>query len=111
MAYEIPTYMEYFHFEPLGYVQARGGERRYVFRTHTDIIIYRAVVLASLGGLLALNPDVDLWRKLFPKGAGRIDTAAAAAFWIRECHIIGQIELSPEHMPRPVGRPKKGEVA
>ena len=68
MAYEIPTYMEYFHFEPLGYVQARGGERRYVFRTHTDIIIYRAVVLASLGGLLGLNPDVGLWRKLFPKG-------------------------------------------
>ena len=29
--YEIPTYMEYFHFEPLGFVQARGGERRYVF--------------------------------------------------------------------------------
>jgi len=104
---EIPTYMEYFHFEPLGYVQARGGERRYVFRTDRDTFVYRAVVLASLGGLLALNPDVALWRKLFSRGAGRIDTAAAAAFWIRECQIIGQIELPPEQMPRPVGRPKK----
>ena len=110
MAYEIPTYMEYFHFEPLGYVQARGGERRYIFRTERDTFVYRAVVLASLGGLLALNPDVALWRKFFPKRAGRIDTAAAAAFWIRECQIIGRIELPPEHMPRPAGRPRKAAV-
>ena len=92
---------------PSAIVQARGGERRYVFRTDRDTFVYRAVVLASLGGLLALNPDVALWRRLFPKRAGRIDTAAAAAFWIRECQIIGQIELPPEHMPRPAGRPKK----
>lgn len=38
MAYEVPSYMEYFHFEPLGYVQARGGERRYVFRTDRDTL-------------------------------------------------------------------------
>ena len=109
MAYEIPTYMEYFHFEPLGYVQARGGERRYVFRTHTDIIIYRAVVLGSLGGLLALNPDVHLWRKLFPRRAVH-RYRSCCRLLIRECQIIGQIELPPEQMPRPAGRPRKAAV-
>ena len=108
---DIPTYMEYFGFEPLGYAQARGGERRYIFRCATGIIIFRGVDLASLGGLLALNPDAGLWRKLFPKRGGRIDTAAAAAFWIHECRCRGQIELPPDHAPRPVGRPKKGAAA
>ena len=41
MAYEIPTYMEYFHFEPLGYVQARSGERRYVSRTDKTLCLPR----------------------------------------------------------------------
>ena len=39
---EIPTYMEYFHFEPLGYVQARGGERRYVSAL-TEILLFTAL--------------------------------------------------------------------
>ena len=101
------SYMRSFGFEPLGYVQARGGEPRYVFKTHAGTIIHRGVVLASLAGLLALNPDPRFWRKNFPKSGGRVDTPAAAGVFIRECQIIGQIELPPEHMPRPAGRPKK----
>jgi hypothetical protein len=108
--YEVPTYMQSFGFEPLGYAQARGSERRYAFRNHTGIIIFRGVVLASLSGLLALNEDPRFWRKFFPKRGGRIDTPAAAAFLIRECHVIGQIELPPESMPRPAGRPRKAAV-
>jgi hypothetical protein len=108
MAEEIPTYMQSFGFEPLGYVQARGGEPRYVFKTAAGIIIHRGVVLTSLAGLLALNPDLQFWRRNFPKPGGRVDTPRAAGVFIRECHIIGRIELPPEHMPRPAGRPKRG---
>jgi hypothetical protein len=102
------SYIREFGFEPLGYAQARGSERRYAFRTSTDLIVFRGVVLASLSGLLALNPDPNFWRKLFPKRGGRIDTAAAAAFLIRECQLTGLVDLPEEHMPRPAGRPKKG---
>jgi hypothetical protein len=108
---EIPTYMQAFGFEPLGYAQARGAEPRYAFRTRAGIIIiFRGVVLASLSGLLALNPDPCFWRRLFPRRRGRIDTVAAAALLIRECQLIGHVELPEEHMPRPAGRPKKGNT-
>ena len=102
------SYMRSFGFEPLGYAQARGSERRYAFKTRTGLIVFRGVVLVSLSGLLALNPDPYFWRKLFPKPGGRIDTAAAAAMLIHECQLLGQVELPAEHMPRPSGRPKKG---
>ena len=102
------SYLRCFGFAPLGYAQARGSERRYAFKTSKELIVFRGVVLASLSGLLALNPDPKFWRKFFPKRGGRIDTAAAAAFLIRECQCIGRVELPEEHMPRPSGRPKKG---
>jgi hypothetical protein len=107
MTDEVPTYMQSFGFEPLGYAQAKGSEPRYIFKTPAGIIIHRGVVLASLPGLLSLNPDLRFWRKNFPKPGGRVDTPAAAGVFIRECHIIGRIELPPEHMPRPAGRPRK----
>jgi hypothetical protein len=108
---EAPSYMRSLGFEPVGYAQAQGSELRYAFRTPTGTIVYRGVVLASLPGLLGLNPDVALWRRWFPKPGGRIDTAAAAAFCIRECLCKGLVELPPDLAPRPIGRPKKGVAA
>jgi hypothetical protein len=108
---EAVSYMRSLGFEPVGYAQSRGSEHRYVFRTPTGLVVYRGVVLASLPGLLALNPDASLWRRWFPKRGGRVDTVAAAAFCIRECRCRGLIELPSTLAPRPVGRPKKGAVA
>jgi hypothetical protein len=107
MIERIPSFLHTFGFVPLGCVQARGAETRYAFRTRHGIVVQRGVVLTSLAGLLALNPDADRWRYLFPKRGGRIDTPSAAALLIRECQLMGRVELPEEHMPRPAGRPRK----
>ena len=63
------SYMASLGFEPVGYAWTQGSERRYVFRTPIGLVVYRGVVLASLPGLLGLNPNAGLWRRWFPKQA------------------------------------------
>ena len=100
-----------FGFSALGWAQAKGSEPRFAFKTPAGLVVLRSRDIMALSGLALLCPDLSVWRRYFPRGRGRVDSAAAGAFLIGQCRAAGLCELPPELAPRPAGRPKKAPAA
>lgn len=95
------------NFRPLGVVYSKGCYARYAIKVHGEVRLFRAIELSGEGALFELFPNVDYWRKSFPRGEYKIDSRMACAWLVRRCQEAGPFE-PPEHLrPRAVGRPRK----
>ena len=71
-------------YRPLGMI-----EPRCVIWTPERVVVYHPAAIANLGFLLGLYPDIGYWRNLFPAPRSRVDSKAAAAWFVRECRKLG----------------------
>ncbi len=71
----------------LGFEPWKGGEILYVFEADGFIVRLRQGHLATLAGVMSLDPDATRWRRMFPhpSSAGRLDVPSIAGFLMAEC--------------------------
>jgi len=86
-------------FKCLGYVENAQGYRRYAiaFGDPERIVIRRASEMIGLDFLLNVYPNTNYWRARFPRSQSKVDTKAAAAWFIHQCQ-----EAGPYEPPEPV---------
>jgi hypothetical protein len=73
----------------IGTRQGKGTEVLYVFEVDGEVRPMRQAVLASLGGVMSLDPNADRWRAMFPVPgrAGRFDLPAIVGFLMQQCRV------------------------
>lgn len=76
-------------YDCLGHYEFKGSAR-YVVRVFDGRVLHlRSPVLASLDGLLQVYPDIDHWRRNYPRGRGKVDTYRACSDVVTACTLAG----------------------
>ena len=77
-------------------------------RAADRVLGLRPSQLVQLSTLLAINPNLDQWRRWFPAKDGTgVDAAAAGAALMVDCYAAGEMEPPDAARIRKPGRPRK----
>ena len=76
-------------------------------RAADRVLGLRPSQLVQLSTLLAINPDISLWRRWFPEAGAGVDAAAAGAALMADCYAAGEMPPPDAARIRKPGRPRK----
>ena len=77
-------------------------------RAADRVLGLRPSQLVQLSTLLAIHPDIGLWRRWFPaKDGPGVDTSAAGAALMADCYAAGEMPPPDAARIRKPGRPRK----
>ena len=77
-------------------------------RAADRVLGLRPSQLVQLSTLLAIHPDISLWRRWFPAEDGTgVDAAAAGASLMADCYTAGEMPPPDAARIRKPGRPRK----